>query len=109
MAKVESLDDQRKKKDSAAKMPTAAQLKKTRDEYNKAKGKADEARGDMGATLKNAQNDHNIHRKAFKLAMQVLNMDDTKKAEFLAHFDHYREQMGLDKVQTLPLAEGVGD
>jgi hypothetical protein len=105
MAKVESLEDKRRKKEAAAKMPTAAQLKKVESEYNSSKLQADEARGDMGALLKNAQNDHNVHRKAFKLALQCKNMDDTKRAEFLAHFDHYREAMKLE-VSTLPLAEG---
>lgn len=105
MAKVENLSDHKKPEaDGTGKMPSAAVLEKHAKGYGLLKSDADAIRGDMGALLKNAQNDDNVHRKAFKLALQIRRMDDSESSAFLAHFDHYREQMKLDRA-TLPLDE----
>ena len=107
MAEVQSLDAARKSKAKKAKMPTGKQLESLASTVGAAKAQMDEQRGEMGAAIKNASNDHNIHKKAFKLALQIRRMEDTEASAMLAHFDHYREQMKLDRA-ALPLAEGEG-
>lgn len=82
-------------------LPEADVLKEHLRTMNASKAEMDEIRGDMGAMVKNAENDHNIHRGAFKQAMKLKNMDETKRAEFLAHLDHYREVFDLDAQQDM--------
>lgn len=56
----------------------------------------DEIRGTMGATVKNAVNDHNVHKGVLALTRRLRRMDAQKRAEFLFHFDRYRIHMGWD-------------
>jgi uncharacterized protein (UPF0335 family) len=53
-------------------------------------------RGDIAAIVQDAEARHNLHRKAFSLCRRLHRMDDTKLAEFLYHFDVYREHLELD-------------
>lgn len=64
-----------------------------------------ESRGELGAFVKDAEETHNIHRKAFKLFLQLERMDQTKLAEFLRHFDHYRHLGKLDDKAGIDLFE----
>jgi hypothetical protein len=57
-----------------------------------------ESRGELGSFVKDAEEKHNIHRKAFKLSRQLVKMDETKLAEFLRHFDHYRKCLKIDEL-----------
>jgi len=57
-------------------------------------------RGELGSSYKEAEKDENLHKGAFKMASRLKRMDDSKRDEFLIHFDHYREQMGIDEGRT---------
>lgn len=61
------------------------------------KSESDAARGELGSLMKNAEESHNIHRKAFKLSMQLNFMPEEKRADFLKAFDEYREELKLDE------------
>lgn len=63
------------------------------------------SRGELGAFVKDAEDKHNLHRKAFKLTRQLERMDDTKLAEFLRHFDHYRNLLKLDDKAGIDMFE----
>lgn len=63
---------------------------------NALQAKSAEIRGQIGARVKQAEDDFNIHRAAMKLASRLERSDPTKRAEFLRHFDHYRGALNLD-------------
>lgn len=63
------------------------------------------ARSEKSAALKAADNDKNIHKGAFKIISNVLNMSADKQDSFLTHFDHYRAVFGLDEGRTGDLFE----
>lgn len=56
----------------------------------------DEARGELGAAVKNAEDAHGIHRKAFKLCLSLDRMEDAARADFLRAFDDYRGKLDLN-------------
>lgn len=60
------------------------------------KGEMDEVRGELGAAVKDAEEAHGIHRRAFKLMIGLRKMDDHARADFLRAFDDYREKLGLN-------------
>lgn len=68
------------------------------------RGRMDKARGELGAALKGAEKDKNLHLPAYKQAEKLSRMDAPKLRAWLAHFDYYREKFKLDK-----LAEAAGD
>lgn len=94
-----------KDKDTA-RLPTRDELFKLKREIAAEKAKMDEARGVIGAAYKNASNDKNAHKKAFKDILKISNMDDETRDAYLSHFDHYREQMGIDEGRTGNLFDG---
>lgn len=79
-------------------MPNGEVLKSVISRMNGAKAKMDEARGDLGSIIKNAEDSHNIHRAALKLVAKLEKMDSAKLSDWLAHFDHYRQVRGLDQM-----------
>lgn len=99
MAKTESLGKAAEKQtpQEHGKMPTAKDVKALAKGYDQLKADMDDARGELGALLKNAEDGQNIHRKAFKLANQLRNMPDDRCSAFLAHFDHYRQALKVDR------------
>jgi hypothetical protein len=52
-----------------------------------------------GELIKTAVNDKRLHRAAFMGCVTLLEMDEGKRAVYLASFDHYREKLGLDKIR----------
>lgn len=84
-------------------LPDPVKLKKHLAEMDTLKGRLSEIQGKMGAAVKTAEDDLNIHRKAAKLVVQLGKMDATKRAEYLTHFDFYRKEMGLDNQSALDL------
>ncbi|TGY87337.1 hypothetical protein E5163_14815 [Marinicauda algicola] len=82
-------------------MPSEEVLKNLARQVTSAKAEMDEARGEIGAMIKSAEETHNVHRKAFKLCLQLDRMDDDKRDAFLAHFDDYREKLKLDRAGKL--------
>lgn len=82
-------------------MPSRAELSELRRKVGGLQGQMDEARGEMGSMLKEAAEKKNVNKKAFKWVSQILNMDDEKRDAFLSHFDHYRQELGVDEGRTL--------
>lgn len=60
------------------------------------KGEMDETRGELGAAIKNAEEAHGVHRKAFKLMLALKRMDAAARSDFLRAFDDYRGKLGFD-------------
>ena len=92
---VTNIKDAKSDKDKT-KLPTRDQildLKKRTDEVD---GKMSELRGEKGSMLKTGSDDLNIHKKAFKDVVKLSNMDDLAQAEYLAHYDLYKEALGIN-------------
>lgn len=104
--KVTKLHEDKDGETRDGKMPDKATLLEHQTKFLKVKGAMSELKGDMSAISKNGANDHNIHSGAFKKVQELLRKDPLKLAEFLAHFDLYREVFGLDDQGTLDL-DGV--
>ena len=68
----------------------------------------DEARGELGAAVKDAEETHGINRKAFKLAMSLSRMDESKRSDFLRSLDDYRAKLELNPLPDM-FADGHGD
>lgn len=91
------------------KLPNAQVLKTCLSRASKIDADLTESRGELGAFIKEAEEKHNIHRKAFKLIRQLDRMDQTKLAEFIRHFDHYRDVVELDKKAGIDLFGDEGE
>lgn len=74
----------------SGKLPDQATLDAFLAEMSKLDSKGASIRGEIGALVKAGEADSNIHRGVGKLVHKLMKMDDTKCAEFLRHFDHYR-------------------
>ncbi|WP_132254712.1 hypothetical protein [Methylobacterium segetis] len=61
----------------------------------------DEARGTLGAAIKDAEDTHGVHRKAFKLVLSLKRMEDAARADFLRALDDYREKLDLNPQKDL--------
>ncbi|GEP06444.1 hypothetical protein [Methylobacterium oxalidis] len=72
------------------------------------KADMDEARGELGAAIKDAEDTHGIHRKAFKLVLSLKRMESAARADFLRALDDYREKLGLNPQKDL-FDEAEGD
>lgn len=72
------------------------------------KADMDEARGELGAAVKDAEEVHGINRKAFKLCMSLSRMEETKRDDFLRSFDDYRAKLELNPDPDL-FADAEGD
>ncbi|WP_287744276.1 hypothetical protein [Methylobacterium sp.] len=59
------------------------------------KADMDEARGELGALIKDAEETHGINRKAFKLALQCNRMEADKRADFIRSFRDYCNKLGF--------------
>lgn len=93
-----------------AKLPGKEQVESVRRLYDSAKREAAEARGGVGTIIQNAEKKHNIHPAAFKAAVKLHDMDPVKRSAWLAHFDHYRDALGLDaQAEMFPETAGVED
>lgn len=79
-------------------MPHPEVLKTLASQVSRSQADMDTARGEIGSTMKNAEDKHQVHRKAFKQSIVLRKMDSTKLAEYLRHFDHYRQVFELDKL-----------
>ncbi|MGP9819221.1 hypothetical protein ACTZWW_04330 [Salinarimonas sp. NSM] len=92
-----------------AKLPGKEQVESVRRLYDSAKREAAEARGGVGTIIQNAEKKHNIHPAAFKAAVKLHDMDPVKRSAWLAHFDHYRDALGLDAQAEMFPENGDGD
>ncbi|HWA22298.1 MAG TPA: hypothetical protein VG735_07890 [Caulobacterales bacterium] len=78
------------------------------DALNALKAKGAKINGDIGELVKSAEERDNIHRGAMKLAAKLARMEDAARSEFLVHFDHYRDIMGLTVQPGLFDGDGAG-
>jgi hypothetical protein len=90
---------------ASGKLPNAQVVKTCISRAGKIEADLAESRGELGSFVKEAEDKHNIHRKAFKLTRQLDRMDPTKLAEFLRHFDHYRKIVDLDTKAGMDMFE----
>jgi len=60
------------------------------------KADMDEARGELGAAIKDAEETHGVHRKAFKQVLALKRMESAARSDFLRAFDDYREKLDLN-------------
>jgi hypothetical protein len=93
-----------KTEDAPLRLPNGETVTALMRQYRTCKGEMDKHRAELGPLIKNAENDHGVHPKAFKLVEQLQRMDATRMSAFLAHFDHYRQICGLDAQEELDLA-----
>lgn len=66
------------------------------ERYKSEKSTMDTARAEIGALLKNAENDYQLHRAAFKLVQKLKGQDSAKRADFMRAFAAYFKYEGLD-------------
>ena len=88
---------------------TPEDLNKIIEAFKSAKGDMDEARSELGNLVKNAENDHGIHRMALKLAIKLQGQAVEKRADFLRAFDTYRHILGLDDQGELELVSDAAE
>ena len=75
---------------------------KYHDQLSSLEGDLAPIKEDIAQVLKEARGD-GIHVKAFKLARSLRRLDPIKRDDFLASFDLYREQFGLDSQLKLDI------
>ena len=73
------------------------------------KGDMDEARGELGAAVKKAEDVHGVHRKAFKLCLSLDRMEEAARSDFLRAFDDYRVKLDLNPAADLFEGADEGD
>ena len=61
----------------------------------------DSARGSMGGAIKTMEESHNLHRKAFKWAMQLRRMEPEKRTALLQDLKLYIKWLDLDNQPDL--------
>jgi len=82
-------------------LPTGEDIKAHIKSLSGLKAKVSEITGQIGAEVKRAENDKNIHRGAAAFVLKLSRMDEEKRDEFLRHFDSYRLQMGMGRQSDL--------
>ncbi|MFE1598211.1 hypothetical protein [Methylobacterium sp. ID0610] len=60
------------------------------------KADLDEARGELGSAIKDAEETHGINRPAFKLAMKLQGMETDKRRDFMRSLADYCDKLGLN-------------
>ncbi len=82
-------------------LPTGDDIKAHIKSLSGLKAKVSEITGQIGAEVKRAESDLNIHRGAASLILKLHRMDEEKRDEYLRHFDSYRLQMGMGRQSDL--------
>ncbi len=93
-----------KLKDTKAKKQTgvaASVLKSLIALCNGHKTTMDEARGELGAAVKKAEDVHGVHRRAFNDCRKLSRMEDAARADYLRAFDDYRQKLDLNPAPDL--------
>lgn len=73
------------------------------------KADMDEARGELGALIKDAEETHGINRKAFKLALQCNRMEVDKRADFIRSFRDYCNKLGFTAQLDMFADDEIGE
>jgi hypothetical protein len=66
-----------------------------------AKGRTDDARGELGNLYKHGEDTLGINRGALKLTVKVKNMDETKREDFLRCFEEYLGLLDIGRQDDL--------
>lgn len=85
----------------AGALPTGEDIKAHIASLSGLKSKVSEITGQIGAEVKRAESELNIHRGAAAFVLKLNRMDEEKRDEFLRHFDSYRLQLGLGRQADL--------
>lgn len=95
-----------------SKMPTKAAVKDLEKNIGALNQRASKIRGEIGAAIKAAEADENVHRGAFKAAMKERAMEPDERANYQRHLAKYRRDMGIelqgDLLKDAPKATGGG-
>lgn len=78
------------------KMPSARVLKSLIKDGRILQEELAEKRGDYGAAIKNAVENHNLHKRAFAIAKGFDKMEGEKLVDLYDHLQHYMEVLGLN-------------
>jgi uncharacterized protein (UPF0335 family) len=84
----------------AVKIPTREVLNKVLASLSKHGSTLQEVRGHISADMKEAE-ESGVHRQVIKLIDRLKRMDETKRADWFAHFDVYTETLDL-RMQSQP-------
>lgn len=74
---------------------TSEQLQHIASQHSEHQSVMDEARGELGALMKDAEERYGINRKALKTALSIKKWDPLKRREFLTKFEQYCHTLGL--------------
>jgi hypothetical protein len=113
-AEAEATDEQ-VKPGEVKQMISAGRLKKLLAAKRSTKKDVGELNGTLGQLLREAQENHNLHRKAFAVAHTLDMMENEKIRDFLDHLEYYLDISGIqkraDSVMKMDLSgeEGEGD
>lgn len=81
----------------AIKMPSTKLLNTLLASARSAYADQREISGTLGAEIKKASDENNLHKKAFASVKAADRMTPEKLADYFAHRDHYEEVLGLRK------------
>ena len=115
MAKLEKPQSARRKPADAAdevetftgEVPKASVVKAVAEKYGTLKAQMDTKRGEIGALIKAAEEEKNIHRGAFRKACAYAKMDQAKFEDEWRHLTSYLLAMG--KIPQGDLFKDAGD
>lgn len=82
-------------------LPTGDDIKAHIKSLSGLKAKIATLTGEIGAEVKRAESDKNIHRGAAAFVLKLSRMDEETRDEFLRHLDSYRLQMGYGRQADL--------
>lgn len=73
------------------------------------KADMDEARGELGAAIKDAEETHGVHRRAFKQVLALKRMEAAARADYLRAFDDYRAKLDLNEQPDMFADDQTGE
>lgn len=100
-------------KNETIKVPSERKLKQLAGQWNTAKEKSAGISGELGQSVRTMAEKDNLHPGAFRAAMGLLKKDGSILRNYLDHFEHYCEVLGVYKKAEdsppLPMNDGEED
>lgn len=84
------------KPDNVGKLPTKQAVTTLANTVATLQQKTAKLRGEMGAAIKAASDDDNVHKAAFRAAMKERQMEPDERANYQRHLAKYRRDMGIE-------------
>lgn len=81
---------------NSGKLPTKAVVNTLATNVAGLTQKAAKLRGEMGAAIKAASDDDNVHKGAFRQAMKERQMEPDERANFQRHLAKYRKDLNIE-------------